>query len=202
MRNPIRFSKLREGGFTLIELVAVIAVMVIISGVLLVNYTKFGNSVLLTNLAYDISLSIRQAQQFGTAVRGTTSGSFNTGYGVRFTKADTTHYSLFADTNRDHVYENDGVSPDDVVVETYAIRRGSSIQKFCGTPASAPEECSPDISHLDIVFDRPRPGSISDAFISSNIRPDYVSARIFVENPQVEKIREVIVESTGQISVQ
>lgn len=210
--TPHYFSlKKSSAGFTLIELVAVIAVMVIISAVVLVNYTKFGNSVLLTNLAYDISLSIRQAQQFGTAVRGTTSGSFDTGYGVHFD--NDTSYILFADigpttgpTARNKKY--DSPLPDETV-EGYTIRRGSRIDRFCGVVNWSPlnEQCSDTISHLDIVFDRPQPGSISNAFISSDLNtlvdanPDYISARIVVINPQGET-REVRVESTGQISVQ
>jgi prepilin-type N-terminal cleavage/methylation domain-containing protein len=188
----------KESGFTIIELAVVISIMVIISGVALVNHTKFGNSILLTNLAYDISLSIRQAQQFGTAVRSA-SGSFDTGYGVRFERSDKTHYSLFSDSDRNHAY-GEGI---DNIIETYTLRRNSEIGHFCGTKSDGSEECSKGkdkINWLDIVFDRPQPGSISDAFILSDRTPSYQSARIIVENAQGET-KEVHIEITGQISV-
>ena len=193
-----------QAGFSIVELVVVIAVMVIITTVVLTNHSKFGSNVLLTNLAYDISLSIRQAQSFGTAVREAGTG-FNTGYGVHFD--NDTSYILFADTNRNRVYD----SISDEIVENFAIRRRNRIDRFCGVISWSPlvEECSPSIGHLDVVFDRPSAGSISDAFISSDLNtlvdanPDYISARIFVQDPRnPSSERKIRVESTGQISVQ
>src|SRR3989344_9303934 len=55
-----------ERGFTLIELLVVTGILVLISGLVLANNTRFGGAILLKNLAYDVGLSIREVQVYGT----------------------------------------------------------------------------------------------------------------------------------------
>lgn len=55
-------------GFTLIELLVTITIFVILTGVVLFSQTGFNNTILLKNLAYDISLTVRQAQNYGVDV--------------------------------------------------------------------------------------------------------------------------------------
>src|SRR3989344_8294101 len=80
-------SKLESAGFTLIELLVVTAIIVVVSGVVLANQNRFGGQVLLQNFAYDVALSIRQAQVYGLAVARAGSGgtaTFGTSYGIHF----------------------------------------------------------------------------------------------------------------------
>src|SRR3989344_1409035 len=57
-------SKLKTKGFTLIELLVVSAIVVMLATVILSSHGKFGGQVLLQNFAYDVALSIRQAQVY------------------------------------------------------------------------------------------------------------------------------------------
>lgn len=58
------FRKMKDNsGVTFIELVIVISIFSIIAGTLLLNFSRFGRSVTLQNLAQDIALQINQAQK-------------------------------------------------------------------------------------------------------------------------------------------
>lgn len=179
-------------GFSLIELLVAVSIFVVISTVILANHSRFNSSVLLGALAYDIALSVREAQVYGTSVREFGS-SFQVGYGVRF--SDASSYVFFVDTNMNYSYD-DGV---DSIIRTYAVGRGHTISYFCGTSSEGIEECSntDGITNLDIVFFRPDP----DAFITSNEPGIYSSGRIVVSSPAGDT-RSITVASTGQISVQ
>lgn len=177
-------------GLTLIELLVVMGIFSIISLVVLANHSRFNSSVLLGSLAYDIALSIREAQVYGLSVKQYGS-NFQVGYGLRFAGASS--YTFFVDTNANKRYDS-GV---DSIVQTFSISRGHTVKSFCGITVSGVQECSPSgIDHLDVVFFRPDP----DALFSSNTSTVYSSGQIVVTSPTGET-RTVKVASTGQISV-
>ena len=99
MRKP--FSK---DAFTLIELLVVMAIFSVISLLILANHSRFNSSVLLGSLAYDMALSVRQAQVYGVSVQ-TFNANFQVGYGVHFTTGNS--YIFFADTG-----DGSGGAPD------------------------------------------------------------------------------------------
>src|SRR4051812_18662175 len=91
-------------GVTLIELLVVITIFGIIVAAVLLSNKQFDNSIFATNAAYDVALSIRQAQVYATAVRQTTSspGVFGNGYGVFFStsvvgRGSPRDYTFFSD---------------------------------------------------------------------------------------------------------
>ena len=194
--------------FTLIELLVVVAIFAIITGVLLANNSKFNSSALLGSLAYDISLSIREAQVYGLSVQtfGTqfsaTGYNVQVGYGIHFDAATPTSYFLFADSNANKYYDSS-----DTVLQTYTVGTNHFIKSFCGTPSPSQgggPQCtiltSPTINHLDIVFFRPDPDAIITSDQESNPAQPYSSAQITIASPSGET-RTVTVQSTGQISV-
>ena len=75
----------KNKGFTLIELLVTITIFVILTGVVLLSQNSFDNSILIKNLAYDISLTIREAQDYGVDVNESQySTNPFTPYGVYF----------------------------------------------------------------------------------------------------------------------
>lgn len=177
------------------ELLVVVAIVLVMTLLILVGHSRFSGNILLTNAAFDVALSLRQAQVFGLGARevdvGT--GEFNTGYGIHFDADNPTSYVLFADRNRDFIYGGSGE-----LVQSFSFGRGFSLGGFCGVLPGDTEECSPgSIDEITIVFDRPEP----DAVIKNNVGGQtYSSARIIVRAPKGNE-REVLVVATGQISV-
>lgn len=163
-----------------------VSIFAIISAIVIVRNAQFDDETLLHNLAYDIALSIRQAQQFGVNVRGTT-GTFDEAYGLHF-QAGADTYEFFLDGDGDGLYNPNN----DQLLETYTIGRGSRIGVLCDLDAGS-STCSAQET-LDVVFRRPNP----DAVINNNTiglaSIELVSAR---ETGQ----RLIMVQSTGQISI-
>jgi len=189
-----------NSGFTLIELLISVSIIVIITGVVLANHNRFNSTIFLGNLAYDIALSIREAQIFGLSVKEFKS-SFKLGYGVHFDLADNKSFILFADLDRDQLYDDPLTGGTDEVVEKLNITRGNKISLICATPVGGVSACSGNNgpTKLDISFLRPNP----EAVIKNPDLPgiQYERARIVVSSVDGDT-REVLVESTGQISVQ
>lgn len=181
-------------GFSLIELLVVTGIFIVITGVVLANNAQFNSSVLLGNAAYDIALSVRQAQVYGLSTQSY-AGEFQVGYGVHF--QGPTQYLLFADLDPDRNRRYDaGV---DQVVQQYTLGRGHTIKRYCGVTSSGTEDCSDNsaaISHLDIGFLRPNP----DSTVTADSPTPYSSAKIVIQS-RADETRTVTIQSTGQISV-
>lgn len=183
----------KRRGFSLIELLAVTGILVAISSIILVNNAQFGGAITLKNLAYDMALSVREAQIYGISVRRYGASNFQPGYGMHFRASSPTSYILFVDAD----VENGRYDGGDELVESFTIGRGHTISDLCVTLAGAETEtCGMD--KLDILFKRPEP----DAQIRYN-DGDLVQqrARVEVLSPRGDTV-DVIIESTGQISVE
>lgn len=181
--------------FSLIELLVSVSILTVITGIVLANNNQFNSSVLLGNAAYDIALTIREAQVYGLSTQAF-AGEFQVGYGVHF--ASPTEYILFADTDpvRNRRYDA-GV---DQVVRQYTLGRGFTVSNLCGTRVDQSVECSLSstaLEHLDIAFLRPNP----DATITGSDPKAFSSAKITIQSRSGET-RTISVQSTGQISVQ
>lgn len=197
--------------FTLIELLVVMGIFLVITGTILANHTRFNSSVLLGSLAYDIALSIREAQVYGLSVQtfgtsfSSTGYNVQVGYGIHFSSSGS--YILFADTNANKHYD-----ASDTIVQTYSVGLGHTVKSFCGTFSNGTVQCSAPasnpIGYLDVVFFRPNPDAIitSDKTIfttingSTNPTNSYSSAQIVVTSPSNET-RTITIQTTGQVSV-
>jgi len=183
-----------HSGFTLIELIVVIAIMMVISASILSRYGQFNGVVLLRNLAYDIAITIRQAQVYSISGKqgGTASGAQ---YGVYVAAATPNQYLIFADDNGNRAY-NTGEA-----VEIFTVRNGYSIYDFCGDKASGTPDCKLSgivITSLTLMFKRPDPDAIITTSASNS---GYTQARIIARSAS-GNTRAVTITLTGQISVQ
>ena len=198
-------------GFTLFELLVVMAIMLVVSSVMLFNQSKFDSSTILRSLAYSVALSVRQAQVYGTSVLGTSTpqvactGFYAAGvcyvsaYGVYFNAASPGQYILFADLNNNGHYD----TGEDVKV--FSFSTGYVISQFCANGAAI-SRCSPSlINSLSIVFKRPNPDAKFYAdFNGVPIAGDtYTSAVIQLQNQgDPSRVRSATVTNTGLISAQ
>ncbi len=213
----------KSRGFTLIELLVTVAVFSAVTSVIVYNYSQFNTNVLITNYAYDVGLSIRQAQVYGVSVRenivtnsltNVTTRDFNGSYGVHFDKTRPDSLAFFADAfvpgATANLYDpDDSIHEYGELVDRRALPNNYIFSKFCAvrSDAGSTHACGNAIDQqgaidfLDISFTRPEP----DAIIRTS-DPDsseagyYSSAFVCIESP-LGKQRRVVVESTGQISV-
>ena len=181
------FSSHKNGytrGMTLVELVVVLAIFIVVSGLTMFEYQDFRSGASAQTLADDIALSVRKAQSFAIGVRNT-NADFSSGFGVHFsvssqesapTSGSNKQFILFADTgsepNKSYDYDSSSTSCDLIsvsvgneCVEQISINSAeviSGIYLYGSSDAiggSDPLQVDPNGS-LDIVFLRPEP----DAF--------------------------------------
>ncbi len=197
-RAHVQEGRKTQKGFTLVELLVSLGIFTVITTIAVVNNNQFNSSILLTNLAYEVGLSVRQAQFYGIAVRKNAADNFNAGYGIHFDLADPRVYYLFEDKPAiDHIC-GPGECDLNNFVESFRLNKGNYISRICLTNSGAPE-CTDTggFQKVDISFVRPNP----DAFITKNsVSGNYIKAEICVASPAGTR-RRVIVESTGQIAV-
>jgi prepilin-type N-terminal cleavage/methylation domain-containing protein len=160
-RSSTRPFGLAQGkGFTLLEMLIVMTIMIIISLVFLVRQSRFDSSTVLRSLAYSVALSVRQAQVYGTSVLGTTTASaactggfynatngscYAAAYGLYFTP-NATSYVLFADLNNNGQYDTNEV------VKTFQLGTGYSLNNFCILDNSGNAYCSAAACPASIPF--------------------------------------------------
>jgi hypothetical protein len=184
-------------GFSLIELLVVTGILIAITGLMLANHSRFGGKILLENLAYDMALSMREAQVYGISVLRFGASTYTAGYGMHFAVSTPTSYTLFGDA-----IQVDGLFTAGETVKTYSIDRGYRIEKLC-TPAGTDIASCTSVSVLDVIYRRPEP----DAWISANGNSCTVSAanckesaRIGLVSPSGDR-SDFVVDINGQVSV-
>ena len=192
------FQTCKKKGFTLVELLVTTSIFVFITALLLTKYGNFNQSVLLTNLAYDIALTIRTAQTYGLSVQKSTGSatSFRYAYGVHF---DTTSNSnsqkiiLFTDSNGNKIFD----SGSDESVSTYNIKRGAKILVLCTADCSNPDN---NLTSADVTFLRPNPDANICVKGIANCTSE-VYLKIIVQATD-GGTRNVVIRRTGQVSVE
>lgn len=198
-------------GFSIVELLVSVAIFAFLTAFLVSKYGNFNQSILLTNLAYDVAITLRNAQNYGINVKSAPdvvnnvnySEEFKLGYGVHFdthtgTPAPNTEMIFYADTNNSFSY-NPGT---DSLLGRYVLRNGSKVSSICtnDTGDSCPTSgtgVDGTVGDLDVVFIRPSP----DANFGSNgssINAKFAQITLQTPNGQTKK---VVVRRTGQIGV-
>lgn len=178
-------------GFTLIELMVTVGIFALMTALLLAKYGTFNQGLLLTNLAYDVALTIRNAQSYGLNVKSAVRDDnfFEYPFGVHFREGQ--QFIFFADKNIPPNYSYDGSSEDLSITN---IKGASKIDDICsGTESS----CDNGITKLDIIFKRPDPSAIIMTDISSS--QSYAEITLKASDGSVKK---VIIRKTGQITVE
>ncbi|MFM2357891.1 MAG: hypothetical protein RJA61_628 [Candidatus Parcubacteria bacterium] len=179
-------------GFSLIELMVVIGIMAVIATISLFNYSSFNSELALTNLAYEVALTVREAQVFGSSVKVSGAGSsFDNAYGVFFNKSTPGSFISFVDSNGDREF--------DVGEETatHTLSRGNTIADICRIKQSDNlNQCNENFTH--ITFLRP---SLDARIELSSSNPPYKGVVIILGAPD-NKQKAIRIQKTGQISVE
>lgn len=174
--------KIKNKGFTLIELMITVGIFAIMTALLVAKYGTFNNGVLLTNLAYDIALNIRSAQSYGLNTRGDDSDSFN-GF--------TGSYTVSFEENKKHfTLTGRGLE------KTTNIKRGSYIKEL---KVGSDSNLTSSVDTMAVTFNRPDP-SARISVPSSGLSIYYPYGEIIISSAEGVE-RKIIIRSTGQIYV-
>lgn len=132
-------------GFTLIELVVVISIIVILSSILFLSRTGEEKKLALQRAAYQLSQDLRETQEMAMGAGAVSCvGGETHSFGVYFNTASSLiSYYLFADCDKDQSY----IQANDQVLRKVNLEKGVQIQSL-----------SPSVSNvLNIVFSPPNP---------------------------------------------
>lgn len=191
-------SRKTTTGFSLVELIVVMGIFTVISSVVIFNYGRFSSNLIVTNLAYEAALAVRQAQVYGISVKQTLVGNkFDAPYGVWFSSASPQNFYLFSDKNPDKRY--DSLNENE---ESFSMNGSNVISNFCITDTGGGRMCSKTgaLDSMSIRFKRPEPNSLIYGFLTSS---EYAGskAEIMFTSGRGDKTARMTVTSTGQISV-
>lgn len=204
----LKRNKKNQKGFSLPELIIVIGIFIIISTIAMFNQGKLSSSVLLTNMAYEVGLAIREAQTYGIGVRSEDAGTNFTGqYGAYFdTSTETTKRQVivFADGSVPGLDANFVYDPgEEKYIYEFENRRGNRISALCvgDLGGTACQNGVNSENSLSVLFKRPNPSAlISPVSVGQPVRSDRVY--IVVSSLDDDDCRAVVVEPTGQIRVE
>ncbi|MDP3052145.1 MAG: hypothetical protein Q8N42_01420 [bacterium] len=139
-----------KGGFTVVELIIVLAIMVTITSLILANYPGFNERLAVRGASEDIASNIRLAQAYGLGVKESSPDLFP-GYGVYFQSAITNSYVLFAD-----IPPYDGTYQESEKIKDLAIQTGVQIYDLCANVKQTPPgTCG--LASLTAFYKRPTP---------------------------------------------
>lgn len=211
-KQNIKTHKFKKG-FTLVELLVTISMFVIITGVVLVNSNQFDNTILLNNFAYDVALTVKQAQSYGVNVRESVAGAFDSYYGVYFDKraniGSNTSFALFDYTPLNpngpidlsilsgiDIKQSCSAYPDNCL-QKYTMRRGIYIKNIC---SGENESTCSYYDRLIVMFKRPSLSAKIFAFNGTDTPQLMNYVKINLSSPS-NASSSIVITSAGQIYV-
>lgn len=198
--SPPSVPATTQSGFTLIELMVTLGIVMLATGLVMVRYVSFNSSVLLNNMAYQIAFDLRETQSLAISVRGS-GAEFREEYGMHFDLLTPSQYVLFQDTNQ--TARNGGFIEYDEGEEVgtpIIIDPRFTITDICVTPLTSSRRCSGDTggpAYVTVAFARPDFDAVMTDGLS-RLR----SAEIIVGSGDSDITRTVFVSENGQITVQ
>ncbi len=188
------FHSEKKSGFTLIELIVSIGIMIIITSVILANYTTFNKRIKLEGATQEIASIIRQAQAYGLSSKLSPS-PVSTAYGVHFDTSYPDSVTIFYDLSpKDYTYS--GSSEDE---EVFKIQSFDRIAQICVNQKTASPPACPgagSVNLLDVIYER------SKIFAQINNDSSISDAEITFRSVGETKGVRVVIWKSGQVSVE
>lgn len=204
------FSKFKNNnkGFSLIELLVVVSIFLIVTTITLFKQSKFSSDILITNTAYEVALSIREAQVLGVGSKQQSFENRKQAYGIYIPSSsigqENGEYLQYSESPEDDVYSFFYDSNDDrfnILGGGIHLTRSQKFKDFCVTNSSNERKCSGELGALNIAFVKPNLDAKILAKDSSQNIDEYRSVEIVVESSLGDKCRTIDINSVGQIAV-
>ena len=185
----------RGTGFTVIEMVVMLAILVLTASILFVGFPTLSGRTTVQRAARELGLNLRRAQNLAIAGRALSSGEVPPAYGIYFDRAAAPNsYIIFADTHPAGSPDGRFSPPSsDVVVETGTLPRGVSFEEEFMVNLGFGQE---EKDELHIVFSIPE-GLTSIRDDSESVQ----SAEIFLTGQGTGFERSVVVRVTGLVHI-
>ncbi len=139
MLKCLNTKMLKRNGFTLVEILVAISIIVFLSVTILASYPKYSQQLALSRSAHKLSQDIRRASEMAMSAKEFQGTVPQGGYGIYLKLSWGNFYKLYADTNGNEKYD-----AADGEVETIYLEKGIILQ-----------DISP--SSLSINFKPPNP---------------------------------------------
>jgi len=225
----VQYKKTHKNkGFTLVEIILVVAIFALLTAITIYNYGNFNSNIIMTNLAYEVALEVRQAQVYSLSVRASDAvvpsdprAQFKNRFGIYLGLGGSNDESLifFADANKNGVCDLDSVqclnnvcsdSATDECDHMITLTRGITFDKICvGSVADpvvlndggggTPGECEVGVDSVtELNVTFERPNP--DALILGD-GSSYDNVGIVLTSQHGSK-RAVVIRKSGQISVE
>ncbi len=211
--NRTLYKRVKEKeirGFTIVELLVTIAIVVLVTGLIMIQYSAFNNSVLLKNQAYLTAFDIREAQALAVSVKGQ-GGEFHEEYGLHFVVDGEApdSYILFQDRDSNGVHFPVHYDEGEEVGSPYMVNPRFFIANLCASSGLSrtcyvddadtnDESVDSTLNNITVSFRRPD----FDAVFYSPAKTNIQSVEIHLGTPSSDLVKKVIVYKTGQISVE
>ena len=184
-------------GVTIIEILVVLAIFAIVSGVVFFNFKGLNDVVYLERLTHDIASQIEEAKR--AAISGENPFLFTgkPSYGVHFDRSVSPNtITYFADQDNDSFFDD----PGELLGTSLSPQTGYGINKICVNNTTSLCSLS-NRNNLTVVFTRPFPDAVLSAEDSLGAIDKTISnAQIEVISPDNLR-RTITVRVTGQVSV-
>lgn len=134
-------SKHNREGFTLLEMLVVVAIISLMSSLVISNYNSQKKAKEMQFAGQEIADSIRKAQNYSINIKKFENYNISGGYGTHFTDGGSS-FIIFLD---DSVNKNKTYGPEDYVVETVDFPPGINVENLNGGAVGV----------ADLVFEPP-----------------------------------------------
>ncbi|MFY9463084.1 MAG: hypothetical protein WAP52_02780 [Candidatus Sungiibacteriota bacterium] len=186
-------------GFTMVEVVVMMTIMVTISGMVLVSFTGLHEGSALSRAVRELALAIRKVQNTSLAVTqvNTNAGpKIPSAVGLRLTQGASV-YVLFADLTRDNKYDTSVIldDPDARIGDDQIFERGVKVKSLTYTDALN-NPATVAVAH--IIFAAPE-AAVFIGDQDGNTLGDILKIELTAASGNVTKT--VTVRTSGQVSI-
>ncbi len=199
-------------GFTITELLIVITIISIVSGLAVFNYQNFKEETIISNDAHKIIFALREARLFAVVGKEVQDGDlnltdrFNRGYGVHFSSRSNHNrdrfFVSFVDIDDDGEYSGDIDCEHDECLEVLSLDGGNKVDSICRLKLDDSVECeSLETTSVSIVFSRPIGENKLNFNVDDSSLGDYKGAVINIKSPGGVE-RSIIIKDTGVFSIE